>query len=303
MPGAIPCSIAPRAELTPNGSDMPILPWIVLFLAAPATWMWAWRWAGLALLVAGYCAAAATGRLAPLAAIPIFLLVAAGVAVSAHRPAAIRWLGHAVFVGLAIALAMHWLPGFHNLRAIGPAHLTPDAVPFTMYLNLDKPLIGFWLLLVLPWIRGKTSATASIAYGIGGMLATASAVLVLALMLGTVAWAPKWPDLGWLWLLNNLLLVTITEEALFRGYVQGGLGRLLADKPWGEAVALLAAALLFGLAHAAGGWQWMVLAGVAGIGYGLAYRGGGLAAAVLTHCGLNTLHFLLFTYPMLQRAA
>jgi membrane protease YdiL (CAAX protease family) len=43
----------------------------------------------------------------------------------------------------------------------------------------------------------------------------------------------------------------------------------------------------------------VLLAGLAGVGYGLAYRFGGLGAAIATHFGLNLLHFGLFTYPML----
>jgi len=43
----------------------------------------------------------------------------------------------------------------------------------------------------------------------------------------------------------------------------------------------------------------VLLATLAGIGYGLAYRFGGLAAAIAKHFGLNLLHFGLFTYPML----
>ncbi len=42
----------------------------------------------------------------------------------------------------------------------------------------------------------------------------------------------------------------------------------------------------------------MLLAGIAGVGYGMAYRHGGLAAAVLAHLGLNAAHYGLFTYPM-----
>ncbi|MCM2575636.1 CPBP family intramembrane metalloprotease, partial [Achromobacter xylosoxidans] len=124
------------------------------------------------------------------------------------------------------------------------------------------------------------------------------ACLGLALALDVVAWAPKWPDSGWLWLANNALLVTLAEEALFRGYVQERLARCWRDRPWGATAALSIAALLFGLAHYAGGWQWMLLAGIAGVGYGLAYRYGGLAAAVLAHLGLNAAHYGLFTYPM-----
>ena len=51
--------------------------------------------------------------------------------------------------------------------------------------------------------------------------------------------------------------------------------------------------------HFGAGWQWVTLASIAGVGYGLAYRFGGLGAAIATHFGLNLLHFGLFTYPML----
>jgi len=98
---------------------------------------------------------------------------------------------------------------------------------------------------------------------------------------------------------NNLLLVTLVEEALFRGYIQGGLTRCFKNLPYGENLALLLASLLFGLAHVGAGWQWVLLASLAGVSYGLAYRFGGLGAAIATHFGLNLLHFGLFTYPML----
>jgi len=111
--------------------------------------------------------------------------------------------------------------------------------------------------------------------------------------------APKWPEQAWLWVLNNLLLVTLVEEALFRGYIQGGLSQRLKHLPYGENLALLLASLLFGLAHLSAGWQWVLLASIAGAGYGLAYRFGGLGAAIATHFGLNLLHFGLFSYPML----
>ena len=98
---------------------------------------------------------------------------------------------------------------------------------------------------------------------------------------------------------TNLLLVTLVEEALFRGYLQGGLSRWFKQLPYGQTLALVIASLLFGLAHIGAGWQWVVLAGIAGLCYGLAYRFGGLSAAIATHFGLNLLHFGLFTYPML----
>ncbi|MDO8404462.1 MULTISPECIES: CPBP family intramembrane glutamic endopeptidase [unclassified Pseudomonas] len=261
--------------------------------------MLALPWTYLALLSLGYALALTYGHLGWLAGISVALLLVAGFAVRQQKIPIARFLGHGVFIILAVALAMHWLPGFYNGRGIDPHRITDDAAPFTMYLNQDKPLIGFWLLLVCPWIVGRRSLRLSV-YATALALPL-SAILALggALLLGMISWAPKWPDQAGLWVLNNLLLVTLVEEALFRGYVQGGLSRHFKHLPYGENLALLLASLLFGVAHAGAGWQWVLLAGLAGVGYGLAYRFGGLGAAIATHFGLNLLHFALFTYPML----
>ena len=261
--------------------------------------MFALPWTYLALLSLGFSLALTFGQLSWLALITIALLIVAGVAVRQQKLPIVRYFGHGLFIFLAMSLAMHWLPGFFNGRAIAPQYLTTDAVRFSMYLNQDKPLIGFWLLLVCPWIVGQRSWRLGV-YATAQAL-TLCAVLALggALLLGMISWAPKWPDQAWLWLLNNLLLVTLVEEALFRGYIQGGLSRSFKHLPYGENLALLLASLLFGLVHVGAGWQWVLLASLAGVGYGLAYRFGGLGAAIATHFGLNLLHFALFTYPML----
>ncbi|MGE8100386.1 CPBP family intramembrane glutamic endopeptidase [Pseudomonas fluorescens] len=256
-------------------------------------------WLYLALISIGYALALVYSHLGWLAAISVGLLAFAGFAVRQPQIQVGRVLGHGLFVFLAVALAMHWLPGFYNGRGIGPERFSADAVPFSMYLNLDKPLIGFWLLLVCPWIVGRRSLRLSLYATAAALTLSALAALGGALLLGMISWAPKWPDQAWLWVLNNLLLVTLVEEALFRGYIQGGLSRCLQHLRYGEHLALLGATLLFGLAHFGAGWQWVLLASLAGVGYGLAYRFGGLGAAIATHFGLNLLHFGLFTYPML----
>jgi uncharacterized protein len=261
--------------------------------------MLALPWTFLALLCFGYALALSHGRLSVLAGISVALLLMAAFAVRQPWLQFGRYLGHGLFIFLALALALHWLPGFSNGRVIAAQRFTEDAAAFSMYLNLDKPLIGFWLLLVCPWIVRRRPLPLGVYASILALILSAVLALGGALLLGVIAWAPKWPDSAWLWLLNNLLLVTLVEEALFRGYIQGGLGRLFKDLAHGETFALLLASLLFGLAHAGAGWQWVLLASLAGIGYGLAYRFGGLGAAIATHFGLNVLHFGLFTYPML----
>ena len=247
----------------------------------------------LLLLTLGYTLALTHGSLG-ITTLPTFLALIT-CALLARRPQrGQQALGHTLFILLAIALALHWLPGFNAAKVIDGAIFSPGALPFSMFLNLDKPLIGAWLLLACPWlILWRSQGLASSLLCI--LPLTLIACLGGAWALGMLAWAPKWPDQAWLWLLNNLLLVSLTEELLFRGYIQTGLQRLLRH----PGLALLASAMLFGLAHMGAGWQWVYLATLAGIGYGLAYRWGGLAAAVICHFGLNLVHFTLFSYPML----
>ncbi|WP_175841155.1 CPBP family intramembrane glutamic endopeptidase [Burkholderia contaminans] len=276
--------------------------WLALFAAAAFAWHRPQHGLSVGLATLGYACALAFGMLGPLAMAPLALLAAAAWGVMPERPRAVRIAAHVVFAAVAIALSLHLIPGFHNPRVIGPTRFTPDATPFTMYLNLDKPLVGLWLVWVLPWVAPDIPLSRALRTGAVAAVATAAACLAGALAFGMVGWAPKWPPSGWLWLVNNLLIVTLAEEALFRGYVQGGLTRALHAFAWGPWAALAIGAALFGAAHAAGGWQWIVLGTVAGVGYGLAWRRGGLLASALAHAGLNVVHFGLFTYPMLDAA-
>lgn len=278
---------------------MPLLtPWSALFLAAAMLWPPATRRWALVALAAAWGWAWMEGAIDPVAlAWPALLAVAAALVRPASGPAA-RAAGHALFLLLAALLFLHLLPGFRNLQAIAPAPLSADAVPFGMYLNLDKPLVAFWVVLALAPPMAGPDARATLGPAALACAAAAAVCLGFGLALGVVGWAPKWPEAGTIWLLNNALLVTLAEEALFRGYLQQQLSLRWRGRPWGDWAALAVAAALFGLAHYAGGWQWMLLAALAGAAYGAAYRHGGLAAAVLAHLGLNAAHFGLFTYPM-----
>jgi membrane protease YdiL (CAAX protease family) len=259
------------------------------------------RWTALSLLTLGYCIALVYGQLSITVSVTIGLLIMAGICLTQFTHWAVRTFGHLLFIALAAGLASHWLPGFFSARVIAATRFSPEAAPFSMYLNLDKPLIGFWIALACPWVftavtLRRTLTTSSLTLPI-----TTAICLATAAGMGLIGWVPKWPEQGGIWALNNLLLVTLTEELVFRGYIQGGLTRLLKRVPGHQALAILLASLMFGLSHYGAGWQWMLLAGMAGVGYGIAYRFGGLPAAVVTHFGLNLVHFSLFTYPMFNR--
>ncbi len=273
--------------------------WFAIFLAAFTTSVWNFRLLSLALLLTAYGIALRNGQLSITAAIPAVLLLLAA-AIAKQRPRRWHYVGHTLFIVLALALSLHLFPGFHNPKVFGPERITADAVPFTMYLNLDKPLVGFWLLLLFPWIRPVREWRSALIAGTSTTVIATMVCMVLAVALGMVAWEPKFPAFSWLWVLNNLLLVSFAEEAFFRGYLQGGISRMLKQYPYKDALVIGVVAFLFGLSHAAGGWQMVVLASIAGVGYGLAYRFGGFQAALLSHFGLNAAHFFLFTYPALQ---
>ncbi|QZA80098.1 CPBP family intramembrane glutamic endopeptidase [Deefgea piscis] len=253
----------------------------------------------LPLLVLAYGAAALLGLLDAWALLPMVLLGLAGWGMRGTRRS-IRLLAHLVFVGTALGLMLHRFAGFKNPLVFAPQALSVDALPFSLYLNLDKPLIGFGLLLCFPLLAQRMGLGRTLVAAIIPLIAAIALIVPVALSWQVLAWQPKWPDITALWLLNNFLLVCMAEEVFFRAYIQGHLSRWLAHRPYGAGIALGLAALLFGLAHMAGGWLWVVLATIAGVAYGVAYRYGGLLAAMLAHFGLNALHFTLLTYPMLR---
>lgn len=259
------------------------------------------RWISLTLLIIGYCMALNVGQLSLPVVVTFGLLIMAGICVTQFKHRAVVWFGHGLFILLALGLATHWLPGFFNGRVIAAERFTPDAAPFSMFLNLDKPLIGLWLLLACPWLLPAVTPRQTATTTLLTLPMTAAICMGAAMALAVIGWAPKWPPQSTLWLVNNLLLVTLTEELFFRAYLQGSLQRLLQRFSYGPALAIAMAAALFGLVHAGAGWQWVLLATLAGVGYGIAFHRGGLPAAVLTHFGVNLVHFGLFTYPMFDR--
>jgi len=256
------------------------------------------RFTALGLLVTGYVLAFINGQIDVYALPFLVLLIGAAGCVTPHRQRVVQITGHVVFVLLAAALFLHRIPGFHNPLVIDPTNFTPDAISYSMYLNLDKPLIAYWLVLASPYIELSKPKAGWLKVVLAAIV-TILACIGVAFLLRFMTWEPKWPASGWIWAANNLLLVAFPEEALFRGYIQAGLDRLFSRWSFGQWLAILIAAVLFGLAHFQSGGAMIVLATIAGIGYGAAYRWGGLLGSVLTHFGLNLTHFTLFTYPAL----
>ncbi len=212
-----------------------------------------------------------------------------------------RWVAGLLFISSAVALGLHLMPGFNSLLVVKSISLTPDAIPYSLYFNIDKTLIalfifGFWYhrpVNLLSWSAAMKNLLWMLPLVIGG-------VLVLALLLNYIQFESKIISGLWLWGWANLFFTVTAEEALFRGLLQHQLSKRLRNVFAGKWIAIAIAALLFGLAHIGGGWVYVALSTVAGFGYGMVYQlTGRIEASIICHFALNLSHILFFTYPAL----
>ncbi len=279
----------------------------MLAALAPVRAPWPW----LSLLILAMTAGLIHGQLTVAAMVPIAALAAlAWMALEARqRPRREAVLMVLMFV-IGLALSLHLLPGFLN-----PTYLasTSDARgPTLRYLNFDKGVAGLLLLVVLAARQRRDPHLADAAAPAAAPLpvpaaglprwapwAVAAATLALpwaiAVATGVGRPTPRWPENAAVFLAANLFLTCVAEEVAFRGVIQGLLARRLGTdlRTMNGWLPVLLAAVLFGLAHAAGGPAYVALALLAGLGYGLMYTlSGRIEAAIALHFALNALVFL-----------
>jgi uncharacterized protein len=237
-------------------------------------------------------------------ALGVVALLLYAVACRAARQAAgpgMRVVAHVALLLMCAGLMLHALPGFNNPVVIDRLVLSPGGMPYSKYLNFDKAAAGLFLLgLYAPELVAASGRTGRARAFLWRFAVLVGAIVGLSLAAGFVRWDPKVPASLPLWAWSNLFLTVLPEEALFRGVVQNALERRLGGTRAASAAVVVIAGAFFGLAHAGGGPTYVVLAGVAGVGYGWIYMATrSLAAAALAHVGVNAVHFLFFTYPAL----
>lgn len=202
---------------------------------------------------------------------------------------------------LALALALHAVPGFDNPSVVAGLRLSPHASPYTLHLNFDKASAGLVLLAFYSPRCATSEHWLAVARSTAVVLPlTTLAVFGVAAMTGYASWAPKLPEFTLAFLGANLLFTCVAEEAFFRGTVQRWVAAFGRGN-WHVLATVALSAVLFAIAHTAGGPLLVAFAALAGLGYALAFTfAARIEAAILTHFGINALHFLLFTYPNIE---
>ena len=273
-----------------------------LLFSVPTLWLPRWIWAAtiLAAVIAGYAAAVLHG--------PAMIWLLALAVTASQFPRAQGWtrIGLlALTASLGLLLGLHLLPGFSNPILLRDVVLADNARPYSQYVNFDKTLAGALFLGCSGWkpIESFGQCGTALRRILPIMIATVSATMIASLALGFVRFDPRWAAVFPVWAVVNLLTTCVSEEAFFRGLLQSetnaGLARRLNSQR-ASFIAIAISAVLFGLAHVAGGWQYVLAATIAGGGYALVYQlTGRLEMAILTHFLVNAVHFLLFTYPAL----
>ena len=202
---------------------------------------------------------------------------------------------------LAIAFLLHIVPGFNNWKIISDVTLSKDSIPFSMFINFDKPMVG--LVIYLVYIDESLCFQKKLfnKNAMFWILFCLIFMILLSLKFNYMRFDFKVNNLFFIWAVNNLFLCCVIEELFFRGWLQVFFQDKLQSIKYGSYIAILIAALLFGLIHFRGGYVYILLATIAGIFYGIIYlKTKRIENSIILHFLLNSTHFIGFSYPRLM---
>jgi uncharacterized protein len=217
------------------------------------------------------------------AALPVCIAVLLGQAAQIDPVSDGNWRDFLILIVLGLAVDLRWF------EAAWPAHLAI----FSKMILLDAGMYGFVIIRKLQG-SGFDLRLRSRDVGIGlreAALYTPIA-LALGLTLGFLHLHHAWPSLlmipaAWIF---TFFFIAVPEELFFRGWLQN-----LLERRMGRLPALLLTAALFGLAHfnkraTIFNWRYVLLAAIAGVFYGRAWRQNRrVAASAVTHATVDAL--------------
>lgn len=193
-----------------------------------------------------------------------------------------NWRDYLVLAGLGLAVDLRWL------EPAWPPHLSV----LNKVLLLDVGIVGFLGARQMEGVgfdlrlRGR-----DLWVGVREFVLYAPAAVALGLGMGFLHWHEGWPRVSAVAAaaVFTFFFIAVPEELFFRGWLQNLLERRL-----GRVGALAVTAVLFGLAHfnkraAHFNWRYVVLAALAGVFYGRAWRRDRrVGASAVTHTLVDT---------------
>lgn len=199
---------------------------------------------------------------------------------------------------LGFFIAIYRPAGFSYPRLSDFGALYPGGGDFTLHLNTAKAIGGY---LVLLWLfsprnsRGKIMPLLpSLLIAAGGIIVILSAGVAVGLTI-----IPKFPAGIAYFVLANLLVTVVAEEAFFRLLLQNRIMLMLGGGRVGILVSISIAALIFALSHTTKLGPAFLLFFIAGMVYAGTYAlTRRFSAALFVHFGTNICHLLLLEYPL-----
>jgi membrane protease YdiL (CAAX protease family) len=193
------------------------------------------------------------------------------------------WRDFVVLGILGLAVDLRWFEG------AWPAHLAI----FNKMLLLDMGIYGFILVRQLEDVGFDLRLRLRDAgIGLRELAMCTPIALALGMGLGFLHLHPAWPgvaSIGWAWIFT-FFFIAVPEELYFRGWLQN-----LLERRMGRTPALIVTACLFGLSHfnkraAHFNWRYVLLAALAGVFYGRAWRHDRrVGASAITHASVDTI--------------
>ncbi len=202
---------------------------------------------------------------------------------------------------VTILIFLHKMPGFSNWQVYPEIKLSEKSASFPFWLNFDKPLIAFFLLLFAYSPLTKLAEYKDIIKkSFPFLLGLIVVLFVFGTALQYVVFDPKLPsfDVTFLWAIKMLFFTALVEEFFFRFFIQNNVILVFKKFKHGQLIGLLLSSLLFGLFHFSGGISFVFLAFISGLIYGGVYlKTKRLESAILVHFVVNFMHFIFFSYP------
>jgi hypothetical protein len=198
-----------------------------------------------------------------------------------------------------IVAAAHIAPGFMSFNVLEDTQLSDRTAWSALRFSADKPSIGLFLLVSRREFLCRSFSELGCALATSAWVITAgcAAIYFFSLQIGFIELDVTFSWVIGIWFVRNLIFTVVAEEALFRGFIQPKIESHLSTRNR-SIIAVLLTAILFGSVHLYGGWQYGLIATIAGVLYGYAFmKTGRLEMAMVAHVALNLGHILFFSYP------